>query len=118
MGNLESGKTFMDEVNLRKPTEKCMSGAYFYKDPEIAENSSEIINIGGFDYKIMFMCRINPKKIRQPKNFPELWILSPTPDEIRPYKILIKKIAKSSLANASQQNIKMASYPTPAYMQG
>ena len=114
MGNLESGKTFMNEVNIRKPTEKCMAGAYFYKNPEIAENSSEVINIGGFDYKIMFMCRINSKKIRQPENFPELWILSPTPDEIRPYKILIKKIAKSSLANASQQNIKMSLSPPPA----
>ena len=109
MGNLESGKTFMDEVNIRKPGEKCMAGAYFYKNPEIAENSSEILNIGGFDYKIMFMCRVNSKKIRQPQNFQELWILSPTPDEIRPYKILIKKIPKTSLANASQQNIKMLS---------
>ena len=72
MGNLESGKTFMDQVNIRKPTEKCMSGAYFYKNPEIAENSSEVIKIGGFDFKIMFMCRINSKKIRQPENFPEL----------------------------------------------
>ena len=114
MGNLESGKTFMNEVNIRKPTEKCMAGAYFYKNPEIAENSSEIINIGGFDYKIMFMCRVNSKKIRQPENFPELWILSPTPNEIRPYKILIKKIAKSSLANASQLNIKVSFEPPPA----
>ena len=118
MGNLESGKTFMNDVNMRNTTEKCMSGAYFYKDPEISENSSETINIGGFDYKIMFMCRVNPKKIRQPQSFPELWILSPTPDEIRPYKILIKKIAKSSLANASQQNIKMAfSSPPMTYFQ-
>ena len=118
MGNLESGKTFMDQVNLRKPGEKCMTGAYFYNNPEIAENSSEVINIGGFDYKIMFMCRVNSKKIRQPQNFPQLWILSPTPDEIRPYKILIKKIAKTSLANASQQNIKMTLYsPPPTYYQ-
>ena len=116
MGNLESGKTFMNEVNLRNKNEKCMTGAYFYKNPEIAENSSEIINIGGFDYKIMFMCRVNSKKIRQPENFPELWILSPTPDDIRPYKILIKKIAKSSLANASQLNIKMSmSHPPESY---
>ena len=118
MGNLESGKTFMDEVNIRKPGEKCMAGAYFYKNPEIAENSSEIINIGGFDYKIMFMCRVNSKKIRQPQNFQELWILSPTPDEIRPYKILIKKIPKTSLANASQQNIKMLfNNPPNSYFQ-
>ena len=37
MGNLETGKTFMDQVNIRKPTEKCMAGAYFYKNPEIAD---------------------------------------------------------------------------------
>ena len=108
MGNYESGQTFVNEINIRKPGQKCMSGAYFYKSPEIAENSSEIINIGGFDYKIMFMCRINPSKIRQPQNFQDLWILSPISSEIRPYKILIKKIPKSPLANGSQQNIKIS----------
>ena len=107
MGNLESGNTFVEDVNLRNPGQKCMSGAYFYKNPSFAENSSEIINIGGFEYKIMFMCRVNPSKIRQPQNFPDCWILSPTPDEIRPYKILIKKIPKSPLAIGSQQTLKM-----------
>ena len=107
MGNLESGNTFVEDVNLRNPGQKCMSGAYFYKNPSFAENSSEIINIGGFEYKIMFMCRVNPSKIRQPQNFPDCWILSPTPDEIRPYKILIKKIPKSPLAIGSQQRLKM-----------
>ena len=107
MGNLESGKTFVEDINLRNPGQKCMSGAYFYKNPSFAENSSEKINIGGFEYKIMFMCRVNPSKIRQPQNFPDCWILSPTPDEIRPYKILIKKIPKSPLAIGSQQTLKM-----------
>ena len=113
MGNLESGNTFIEENNLRNPGNKCMSGAYFYKNPEYAENSSEVINIGGFDYKIMFMCRVNPNKIRQPQNFPDCWILSPTPDDIRPYKILIKKIPKSPLAMASQQNFKMCTTNPP-----
>ena len=31
------------------------------------------------------MCRINPKKKRQPRNYKYFWILNPTPDEIRPY---------------------------------
>ena len=43
------------------------------------------------------MCRVNPKKIRQPKNYPDLWILNPTPKEIRPYRILIKRIPISPL---------------------
>ena len=118
MGNFESGRTFINVNNIRNPGQKCDKGAYFYKNPQYAENSSEIINIGGFEYKIMFMCRINPSKIRQPETFQDCWILSPTPDEVRPYKILIKKIPKSSLAVASQQEIKVCfNNPSPIYFQ-
>ena len=53
--------------------------------------------------KIIPMCRVNPKKIRQPKNFPDCWILNPTPDEIRPYRILIKKIPISPIAVGANQ---------------
>ena len=118
MGNQESGKTFINSNNIRRPGHKCKTGAYFYKNPNYAENSSETINIGGFEYKIMFMCRVNPSKIRQPENFQDCWILSPTPNEVRPYKILIKKIPKSPLAIASQQVIKMClTSPDPSYFE-
>ena len=118
MGNYESGETFIDNNNIRNPGHKCVRGAYFYKNPNIAENSCEIINIGGFEYKIMFMCRINHFKIRQPENFQDCWILSPTPDNVRPYKILIKKVPVSPLAIASQQDIKMClNQPDPLYFQ-
>ena len=113
MGNFETGKTFVNVENTRNPGHKCKSGAYFYKNPDYAENSSEIIKIGGFEYKIMFMCRVKTSKIMQPKNFNECWILSPTPDEVRPYKILIKKIPKSPLAIQSIQVIKMCLDPSP-----
>ena len=118
MGNFESGKTFINVNNARSPGQKCNTGAYFYKNPIYAENSSEAVNVGGFEYKIMFMCRINPSKIRKPENFLNCWILSPTPDEVRPYKILIKKIPKSALAIASQQEIKVCfGNPSPSYFQ-
>ena len=107
MGNNQTGKTFVKIKNIRKPGSNCKSGAYFFKNPEFAENSSEIIKIGGFEYKIMFMCRVNPSKIMQPENFKDCWILSPTPDEVRPYKILIKKIPISPLAIASQEGIEI-----------
>ena len=45
------------------------------------------------------MCRVNPQKIRQPETFKECWILNPTPDEIRPYRILIKIIPVSPLTD-------------------
>ena len=117
MGNLESGNTFRDVNNIRNPGQKCNTGAYFYKNPIFAENSCQKINIGGFGYKIMFMCRVKPSKIKQPENFQDCWILSPTPNEVRPYKILVKKII-SSLAFSSQQVIKMClDNPDPSYFQ-
>jgi hypothetical protein len=58
------------------------------------------------------MCRVNPKKIRQPRNYEHLWILNPTPDEIRPYRILIKKTQKTSPQyNASKNEILIAKSP-------
>ena len=68
----------------------------------ISENSEGLIDINGFRMKIILMCRVNPKKIRQPKNYP-CWILNPTPDEIRPYRILIKKIPISPIAVGANQ---------------
>jgi len=115
--NYESGKTYIGAKNVRKPGQKIKAGAYFYKNPIIAENSSESINVGGFEYKIMFMCRVKSSEIRQPENFQDCWILSLTSDEVRPYKILIKKIPKSALAVASQQEIKCFSGPKDSYIQ-
>ena len=113
MGNLETGQTFVGVKNIRKQGHSCKAGAYFYKNPKYAENSSEIIKIAGFEYKVMFMCRVKPSKIMQPENFKDCWILSPTPDEVRPYKILIKKIPKSPLAIQSMSVIKMCRDPLP-----
>ena len=45
------------------------------------------------------MCRVNPKKIRQPEIFRACWILNPNPEEIRPYRILIKIIHLSPIKN-------------------
>ena len=113
IGNAETGKTFISVKNSRSPGQNCKYGAYFYKNPNYAENSCEIINIGGFEYKIMFMCRVKPSEIMQPENFKDCWILPPTPDVVRPYKILIKKIPKSPLAIQSHQVIKLCLDPKP-----
>ena len=115
MGNSETGKTFIKVRDIRNPNYNCKTGIYFYKNPIHAENSSELINIGGLEYKIMFMCRIKSSKINQPENFKDCWILSATPDEVRPYKILIKKIPKSPLFFASQDEIKICAGTPPQF---
>ena len=35
--------------------------------------------------------RVKPDKIRAPVGYSNYWILNPTTDEIRPYRILIKE---------------------------
>ena len=41
------------------------------------------------------MCRVNPKKIRAPKDYKEVWVLNSNSEEIRPYRILIKLFEQS-----------------------
>ena len=101
INNCLTEKLFQDEEDIRRKSffsaNKCGDGVCLFQDPKYAENYAGVINILGFQIKILLMCRVNPKKIRQPKSFPEFWILNPTPDEIRPYRILIKKISISPL---------------------
>ena len=37
------------------------------------------------------MCRINPKTVRIPENSPQNMVVNGNDNEIRPYRILIKK---------------------------
>ena len=104
ISNIISNKLYQFESNIKlkgfcceECGPKCGEGVCLFQNPKYAENSAGIIDIAGFKIKIILMCRVNPLKIRQPKNFPFCWILNPTTDEIRPYRILIKKIPSSPL---------------------
>ena len=87
---------------------QCGGGVYLFQDPKFAENNAGIIHLLGIDYKIILMCRVNPKKIRQPKNYESYWILNQTPDEIRPYRILLKKVVSFPLLDN-----KLITYSSP-----
>ena len=49
------------------------------------------MEIEGVYYKIGFMLRVNPKKIRCPQTQSNYWVLNGNFDEIRPYRILVKQ---------------------------
>ena len=83
--------------------DKCGDGVCVFQNPDYAENSAGYIDLLGYRIKIILMCRVNPEKIRQPKSFPQCWILNP--NEIRPYRILIKKIPISPLTGALNDSI-------------
>ena len=104
-------KLFRKDMDCRntdnKKTKICGDGICLFQNPEYAENSAGIIYICGYQIKVLLMCRINQKKIRQPENFRDcwIWILNPTPDEIRPYRILIKIISNSPFTDGSYLTI-------------
>ena len=102
-------KMYGNDINMRNSGffkylfayRKCGDGVCLFQNPEYAENSSGIINLPHYQVKVILMFRVNPNKIRQPENFKDCWILNPTPDEIRPYRILIKIIPASPLSGSS-----------------
>ena len=102
-------KLYRDQKNLKSKSVfkgKCGDGICVFQNPRDAENFAGVININQkMMIKVMLMCRVNSKKIRQPKNYEKFWILNPTPDEIRPYRILIKKIPISPLIGTLNDNL-------------
>ena len=43
-------------------------------------------------YKCVFMCRVNRKTVRISKDYPKYWVVDGTLNDIRPYRLLIKKV--------------------------
>ena len=80
-----------DDVN--HPGQKVGKGVYCTPDIKVAENyagsSSTLIN--GKRYKMAFMLRVKPDRIRTSKEAPLEWILDGTTNEMRPYRILLKE---------------------------
>ena len=74
------------------PNQKVGCGIYLTPNPEIMEQYAQIqsfINIGK-KVKLGLMLRVKPDKIRCSSDNLDDWILNPTTDEIRPYRILLK----------------------------
>ena len=81
---------------------KCGDGVYLTPIIKEAQSYSIGIKYGDCKYYLVFMCRVNPYKVRfVEKSHPPYWIVSGDlindqnakkySDEIRPYRILLKK---------------------------
>ena len=86
----------------------CGKGVLIFQNPKYAENYSSVLNINGIHLKVLIMCRVDPKKIRQPEVFKACWILNP--EEIRPYRFLVK-IISSSLSNENNNFVAICQTP-------
>ena len=84
---------YENEKDFKHPENLVCKGVLCYQKPEDMESSSEEITIAnGEKYKVGFMLRVEPDHIREPESKKTFWFLNGTPEEIRPYGILMKKI--------------------------
>ena len=81
---------YENENDIKHPGEKIGIGVYCSIKSNIMGENTEIININGYDYKIGFMIRVKPDKIRCPESYKDIWVVNGNYDEFRPYGILLK----------------------------
>ena len=103
-----SGQVYKDDVNINPLTNKqfpkCGEGVYFTNDIEEAKKYTLPIDYNGNKYRIVFMCRVNPYKVRIASlgDKKEYWIVEgdklgdlygkKRSDEVRPYRILVLEV--------------------------
>ncbi len=93
--HLENGQnnTYENDEDEIHPGQRCGKGVYVTPLIGVAEGYTKEVYISQLNkkYRIAFQCRVNPKKIRQPRTQPDYWILNGNGEEIRPYRLLIKE---------------------------
>ena len=82
---------YENDDDIRHPGNKVGTGVYCPSDPTIMEKDAETINVNGKDYKVGFMVRVKPDKIRSSAKNKNIWIVNGNDNEFRPYGILIKE---------------------------
>ncbi len=81
-----------DDDDMNHPGQKIGEGVYCCPKPNVLDNEGGVIQVGNKKFKIGFMLRVRPDKIRIAKSNPDYWVLNGDSSEIRPYRILIKQL--------------------------
>ena len=83
---------YAEDDDIRHPGNKVGRGVYCSPNPDVMDNYAGKVEINNEIYKMGFMLRVNPEKIRVPVGNLNFWVLNGNTDEVRPYRILIKKV--------------------------
>ena len=89
-----------DEDSLHSG-QKCVRGVYLSSKIAVVEEYTDVLTVREINksFRVVFQCRVNPEKIRQPKTQPDYWILKGDGQEIRPYRLLVKEEENKSIIN-------------------
>ena len=78
-----------DDAN--HPGQKVGKGVYCSPNPNVMDKYAKKTKNNGKTYKMGFMMRVKPDKIRYSNSKKDYWVLDGTTEQIRPYRILIKE---------------------------
>ena len=78
-----------DDAN--HPGQKVGKGVYCSPNPKVMDSYAKKTKNNGKTYKMGFMMRVKPDKIRYSNSMKDYWVLDGTTEQIRPYRILIKE---------------------------
>ncbi len=91
-----SGQAYSSYDDACHPGQKVGVGVYCTPNPNTADGYSGQIDVNGHRYKVAFMLRVKPDKIRYSNSQPDYWVLNAGDgdfSEMRPYRFLIKKVS-------------------------
>ena len=85
----------LNEININQKSNRVYEtvgkGVYLSNKIDVAEEyAGKVRDEDGNEYKIVFMCRVCPEKVRISRAEPDYYVLDPNKDCIRPYRILLR----------------------------
>ena len=87
-----SGQVHKNCNDIHHYSKKVGEGVYCTPNVSTAEGYAGISDVNGKNYKTVLMVRVKPSAIRQCTCEKDYWVVNGTIDEIRPYRILYKKV--------------------------
>ena len=91
-----AGQAYSTYDDACHPGQKVGVGVYCTPNPNTADGYSGQIDVNGHRYKVAFMLRVKPDKIRYSNSRSDYWVLNAGDgdfSEMRPYRFLIKKVS-------------------------
>jgi hypothetical protein len=89
-----AGQAYAGYDDACHPGQKVGTGVYCSPNPSVIDGYAGRIEVNGYTYKVAFMLRVKPDKIRYSNSQPDYWVLNAGDgnfSEMRPYRFLIKK---------------------------
>ena len=88
------GQAYRGHDDANHPGQKVGVGVYCSPNPTVMDGYAGIMEVEGHRYKVAFMLRVKPDKIRYSNKRNDYWVLNAGNgdfSEMRPYRFLIKK---------------------------